>query len=77
MRTVSEFNEFKRRLKSNKNRFQSWKIDYNIKWNQRYLSRGLNLGPGSNSLISGSSLYIELALISTKTNQGRFYFDRV
>ena len=47
---LQRFNEFKPRLKSCKNRFQlsarlkSWKIEYNFKWNQPYLSRarGLN-----------------------------------
>ena len=33
---------------------KSWKIEYNFKWNQLYLSRGLNLIRGSNSLNSAS-----------------------
>ena len=46
--TVSEFNEFEPRLKSAKNRFQLSaglylkKMEYKFKWNQPYLSRGLN-----------------------------------
>ena len=56
----SEFNEFKTRLKSPKKpvlterRLKSWTIEYNFKWNQPYLSRGLNLTRGSNSLNSTS-----------------------
>ena len=33
---------------------KSWKIEYNLRWNQLYLSRGLNLSPGLNSLNSES-----------------------
>ena len=57
---VSEFNEFKPRLKSLKNRvhlsasLNPWKIKYNVKWNQPNLSLGLNLSRGSNSLNSAS-----------------------
>ena len=46
--SVSELNEFKPRLKSPQKpviierRLKSWKIEYNFKWNQPYLSRGLN-----------------------------------
>ena len=53
-RPLSEFNEFRTRLKSPKNRFQLSavlnlkKIEYNFKWSQPYLSRG------SNSLNSAS-----------------------
>ena len=50
---VSEFNEFKPFLKTTQTRFQwsaglllsgieSWKIEYNFKWDQPYLNRGLN-----------------------------------
>ena len=45
---MSEINEFKPRLKTPqkpvliKRRLKSWKIKYNFKWNQRYLSRGSN-----------------------------------
>ena len=56
--SVSEFNEFEPRLKSAKNRFQlSAGLNLeklNTKWNQPYLSRGLNLSSGSNSLNSAS-----------------------
>ena len=47
-------------IKSAKNQFQLsaglnlQKLDYNFKWNQPYLSRGLNLSRGSNSLNSAS-----------------------
>ena len=52
------FNEFEPCLKSAKNRFQfsikrrlkSLSNEYNFKWNQPYLSRGLNLSRGSKSL---------------------------
>ena len=60
MSPESEFNEFKPRLKSPKKpvsiqrRLKPWKIKYNFKWNQLYLSRGLNLSRGSNSLNSAS-----------------------
>ena len=53
---MSEFNEFKPRLKSARTRFsierrlKSWNIEYNFKWNQPYLSRRLNLSRGSNYL---------------------------
>ena len=59
---MSEFNEFKPRLESPKNRFQLStglnlkKVEYNFKWNQPYLSRGLNLNRSSNSLNSASCL---------------------
>ena len=48
MFTMSEFNEFKPRLKSPKKQFlmsaglNLKKIKYNFKWNQAYLSRGLS-----------------------------------
>ena len=54
--TVSEFNEFKPRLKSHKNWFQV-SAGLNLetfKWNKQNLSRGLNLHRGSNSLNSAS-----------------------
>ena len=58
--SVFEFNEFEPRLKSAKNRFQL-SADNNLEtlntilsWNQLYLSRGLNLSRGSNSLNSAS-----------------------
>ena len=59
-RPMSEFNELKPRLKSPQNRFQLSaglnleKINYNFKWNRPYLSPGLNLIRGSNSLNSAS-----------------------
>ena len=57
-----EFNEFEPRLKSAKNRFQlSADLNlkkYNFKWNQPYLSRGLNLSRCSNSLNSASGLFV-------------------
>ena len=54
---MSKFNELEPRLKSSKNWFQlkqSWNNEYDFKWNEPYLSRGLNLGRGSNSLNSAS-----------------------
>ena len=55
---MSEFNEFKPRLKSPKNLFQlsaGLNLEkFNFNWNQQYLSRGLNLNRGSNSLNSAS-----------------------
>ena len=55
---MSEFNEFKSRLKSLNFLIEcwhkSWKIEHTFKWNQPYLSRGLNLSHGSNSLNSAS-----------------------
>ena len=56
----AEFNEFKPRLKSPINRFQFSaglnleKLSTILSWNQPYLSPGLNLSPGSNSLNSVS-----------------------
>ena len=35
-------------------RLKSWNIEYNLKWNQPYLGRVLNLSPGSKSLNSAS-----------------------
>ena len=35
-------------------RLKSWNIEYNFKWNQPYLSRGLILSWGSNTLNSAS-----------------------
>ena len=59
--SMSEFNEFKPRLKSaKKNRFQLSAglnletFEYNFKWNQPYLSGDLNLSRRSNSLNSVS-----------------------
>ena len=58
--SVSEFNEFEPRLKSAKKpvlierRLKYWKIEYNFMWNQPYLSRGLILSRGSNSMNSAS-----------------------
>ena len=63
-----EFKEFKPRFKSAKTRFKgvghsapkgyirhkSWNIWYNFKWNQPYLSRGLNLNRRSHSLNSAT-----------------------
>ena len=53
LRSVSELNEFKPRLKSPKNRFQlgaDLNLEkFNFKWNQQYLSHRLNLSRGSNS----------------------------
>ena len=68
LRSVYEFNEFKPWLKSAKKRFKLSaglnlkKIEYNFKWNQPYLSRGLNLSRGSNSLNSASGLPLGLQL---------------
>ena len=48
-RTVSKFNELEPRLKSSKNWFQlkqSCNNEYDFKWNELYLSRGLNLSRG-------------------------------
>ena len=42
-----EFKEFEPR-------FKSWNIWYNFKWNQPYLSRGLNLNRRANSLNSAT-----------------------
>ena len=52
--TEFEFNEFEPRLKSAKNRFQSWNIEYNFKWNQPYLNCVSILSRSSNSLNSAS-----------------------
>ena len=47
-KSVSEFNKLKPRLKfpqkpvSIERRLKSWKIVYNFKWNEPYLSRGSN-----------------------------------
>ena len=59
-----EFKEFEPRFKSAKINqktslnlapgYKSWNIWYNFKWNQPYLSRGLNLNRRSNSLNSAS-----------------------
>ena len=58
-----EFKEFKPRFKSAKirqnpvlmkRRLKSWNIWYNLKWNQPYLNRGLNLNRRSNSLNSAT-----------------------
>jgi len=45
-------------------RLISWNIEYNFKWNQPYLSRGLNLSRSSNSLNSAydQADYISLVL---------------
>ena len=62
---MSEFNEFKPRLKSPKNRFQmSVGLNNNFKCNQPYLSRGLNLGRRSNS---ASGCTQRLSFIAMKT----------
>ena len=54
----TEFKEFEPRLKSARNRFQLsvglYLANFEMKWNQPYLSRGLNLSRGSNSLNSAS-----------------------
>ena len=39
-----------------KRRLKSWNIRYNFKWNQPYLSRGLNLNRRTNSLNSATDL---------------------
>ena len=49
-----EFKEFEPRFKSAKTRLKSWNIWYNFKWNQPYLSRGLNLNRRSNSFDSAT-----------------------
>ena len=49
-----EFKEFEPRFKSAKTRVKSWNIWYNFKWNQPYLSRGLNLNRRSNSFDSAT-----------------------
>ena len=56
-----EFKEFKPRFKSAKTRFKlsaglNLETFENFKWNQPYLSRGLNLDLGLNSLNSTSVL---------------------
>ena len=38
-------------------RLKSWKIEYNFKWNQPYLSHSLNLSRGLNSLNSASGYF--------------------
>ena len=55
-----EFKEFEPPFKSAKTRFKSWNIWYNFKWNQPYLSRGLNLNRRSNSLISATGLIVSV-----------------
>ena len=62
---MSEFNEFKPRLKSQKpvsieRQLKSWKIEYNFKGNQPNLSPGLNLSRGLNSLNPASVLLNEM-----------------
>ena len=55
---MSEFNEFKPRLKSPKNRFKlsaGLNLEKFNTWNQQYLSPGLNLSRGSKSLNSALS----------------------
>ena len=51
--SVSEFNEFKSQIPQKPVlidcRLKSWKTLYKFKWNEPYLSRGLNLNRGSNS----------------------------
>jgi len=63
VKTEMEFKEFEPRFKSAKirqnpvwikRRHKSWNIWYNFKWNQPYLSRGLNLNRRSNSLNSAT-----------------------
>ena len=41
-----------------KRRLKSWKIEFNFKWNQSYLSRGFNLNRDLNSLNSASDYKI-------------------
>ena len=58
----SEFNKFKPRLKSAKNRFQliaglKLDIEYNSKWNHPYLSRVSDLSGSSIFLSSASVLF--------------------
>ena len=74
LQPLFEFNEFKPRLKSPKNRFlnerrlKSWKIEYNFKWNQPYLSRG------SNSLNSASEAeFKELLKFKPRLKYGWFH----
>ena len=56
-----------------KHRLKSWNIEYNFKWNQLYLGRGLNLSRRSNSLNSASdqmesSKYNKMLDIISKIN---------
>ena len=85
MSSVSGFNEFKPRLKSPKNRFQlcdGLNLE-KFNWNQPYLSPGLNLSRGSNSLNSASDRtnnpslkYLRFTLLGCKdTGIGKFEFD--
>ena len=62
----AEFKEFEPRLKSAKTRLKlsaGLNLWYNFKWNQPYLSRGLNLSHRLNSLNSASDLVIKSASI--------------
>ena len=62
----AEFKEFEPRLKSAKTRVKlsaGLNLWYNFKWNQPYLSRGLNLSHRLNSLNSASDLVIKSASI--------------
>ena len=43
-------------------RLKSWQISYNFKWNQSYLTPGLNLSRGSNSLNLASVFAIHSVL---------------
>ena len=59
-----EFKEFEPRFKSAKTRFKfsaglnlEWNIWYNLKRNQPYLNRGLNLNHRSNSLNSATGWF--------------------
>ena len=69
---ATEFNEFKPRLRilqkqvSIERRLKSWKIEYNFKWSQPYLSRSLNLNRDSNSLNSASYLSIKVIFAGYK-----------